>query len=68
MRHTKVFLQWHDCTVTHAEYVKEKCAFCGAVKEMGAEWLLQNLDSAAPPDVSGKISLSLGTVYYSIMG
>ncbi|XP_030211378.1 bactericidal permeability-increasing protein [Gadus morhua] len=38
------------------------------VKEMGAEWLLQNLGSASPPDVHGKLSLSLGTVYYSIMG
>ena len=41
---------------------------CAAVKEMGAEWLLQNLGSASPPDVHGKLSLSLGTVYYSIMG
>ncbi|CAL8369465.1 unnamed protein product [Lota lota] len=38
------------------------------VKEIGAEWLQQNLASASPPDVHGAISVTIGTVYYSFLG
>ncbi|KAJ3586028.1 hypothetical protein NHX12_012430 [Muraenolepis orangiensis] len=39
------------------------------VKEIGVEWLLENLENVSPHDVHGQYSMSLfGTVYYSFVG